>query len=207
MKLVTKPLPDAKVGAPWRISGKGQGCGTVAGSRHLLLVRSATLGYYDLGYDRGWLENYGGFRVGCFINYLPAMGLVLAPDDTLACRCSYQNQATVALKEHGLRPPVVEPVPGQRNFAYFPRSKEPFFTGSLDVRIWHEREGLDVRYTLDGSHPDATSARYEGPLTISETTTVRAAVFRGGRKLEQKDAVVFRKVDDIKRVLKQGTKR
>ncbi|MHC4253253.1 MAG: outer membrane protein assembly factor BamB family protein, partial [Planctomycetota bacterium] len=158
MKLVTKPLPDARVGTPWRIHGKGQGCGTVAGSRHLLLVRSATLGYYDLGYDRRWLENYGGFRAGCFINYLPAMGLVLAPDDTLACRCSYQNQATVALKEHGLRPPVVEPVPGQRNFAYFPRSKEPFFTGSLEVRMWHPREDLEVRYTLDGSHPDARSA-------------------------------------------------
>ncbi|MHC5056659.1 MAG: outer membrane protein assembly factor BamB family protein, partial [Planctomycetota bacterium] len=207
MKLVTKPLPDAKAGAVWRIRGKGQGCGTVAGSRHVLLVRSATLGYYDLGYDRGWLENYGGFRAGCFINYLPAMGLVLAPDDTLACRCSYQNQATVALKEYGLRPPVVEPVPGQRDFAYFPRSKEPFFTGSLEARMWHEREDVEVRYTLDGSHPNARSALYEGPLTISETTTVRAAVFRDGRKLEQKDAVVFRKVDDIKSVLKRGMKR
>jgi len=102
-KLVSRALPDAAAGDTWKIEGKGQGCGTVAASRHLLMVRSATLGYYDLNYDRKWIENYGGLRAGCFINYLPVMGIVLVPEDTVACRCSYQNQATVALKEYGVR--------------------------------------------------------------------------------------------------------
>jgi len=206
-KRVSQALPDAAVGTPWEIEGKGQGCGTVAASEHLLMIRSATLGYYDLNYDRKWLENYGGLRAGCFINYLPAMGIVLVPEDTVACRCSYQNQATVALKQYGVRPPVVEPVPGQKNFKYFPRSKEPFFTGKLKVRMLHERPDLEIRYTTDDSQPTAESTLYEGPIELVETTPIRAAVFENGVKLELKDAVVFRKTDDIARALKQGMKR
>jgi len=206
-KVVAQALPDAAVGEPWKIEGKGQGCGTVAASRHLLMIRSATLGYYDLNYDRKWLENYGGLRAGCFINYLPVMGIVLVPEDTVACRCSYQNQATIALKEYGVRPPVVEPVPGQKNFKYFPRSKEPFFTGRLKVRLWHERPDLRIRYTTDNSQPTAESTLYEAPIELTKTTPIRAAVFKGGVKLEVKDAVVFRKTDDIGKIMKQGMKR
>ena len=207
MKRVEKALPDAAVGETWKITGKGQGCGTVAASKHLLLIRSATLGYYDLNYDRKWLENYGGFRAGCFINYLPVMGIVLVPDDTLACRCSYQNQATVALKQYGLRPPVVEPVPGQKNFRYFPRSKEPFFSGTLKVRMWHERPDLEIRYTTDDTQPTAQSTLYETPIELTATTPIRAAVFKDGAKLEIKDVVVFRKTDNIQAIMKQGMKR
>lgn len=206
-KKVSKALPDADVGAVWKIAGKGQGCGTVVASKHLLMVRSATLGYYDLNYDRKWLENYGGFRSGCFINYLPAMGIVLVPDDTVGCRCSYQNQATIALKEYGVRPPVVEPVPGQRNFRFWPRSREPFFHGKLKVRMWHERSDLEIRYTTDNTQPTAKSTLYKGPIEIDKTTAIRAAVFKDGKKLEIKDAVTFRKTDRMQEIFEQGTKR
>ena len=206
-RTVTNPAPDAPVGAQWRIAGKGQGCGTVAASATLLLMRSATLGYYDLTQDRKWLENYGGFRAGCFLSHLPVLGLVLAPDDTLACRCSYQNQATIALKEYGLRPPVVEPALGQKNFFLFPRSREPFFTGRLKVRMWHPREDLQIRYTTDDTPPAATSTLYADLIEISDTTTFRAAVFADGKRLEIKDAVVFRKVDNLQAIRKQGMKR
>ena len=41
-------------------------------------------------------------------------------------------------------------------------------------------KAVDIRYTLDGTAPSATSARYAGPFAISGTATVRAAVFRDG---------------------------
>jgi hypothetical protein len=43
------------------------------------------------------LENYGGIRPGCWINAIPAGGLVLVPDASSGCRCSYLNQAWIAL--------------------------------------------------------------------------------------------------------------
>ncbi|NLX99125.1 MAG: PQQ-binding-like beta-propeller repeat protein [Rhodopirellula sp.] len=76
---------------------RSYGCGTLAGSRHLLVYRSATLGYTDLSDNRG-TENYGGIRPGCWINALPAAGLVLVPDATDRCTCSYLIKASVALQ-------------------------------------------------------------------------------------------------------------
>ena len=198
-RMVEAPKPGQRTGAPWRIEGKGQGCGLVAGCDHLLLLRSATIGYYDLDRDGGWLENYGGLRAGCFINAIPACGIVLAPDDTRACRCSYQNQATVALKHHGLRPPDVEPQVGQTNYRFGTHAKEPVFTGRLLVAIAHDRRGLELRYTTDDSYPTAQSPRYTGPLTLTATTPIRAAAFQAGRKVAERDAIVFTRVETLER--------
>ncbi|MGB2820473.1 MAG: FN3 associated domain-containing protein, partial [Phycisphaerae bacterium] len=192
--------PGRPKGTPWRIAGKGQGCGLLAGCENLLLIRSGALGYYDLSYDTGWLENYGGIRSGCFINCLPAGGIVLAPDDTRACRCSYQNQASIALKQRGIRAPEIDPQVGQRNFRFGAHAKEPVFVGRIVVTISHELKDVEIRYTLDDSYPTAASALYTAPITLTETTPVRASAFRGGRKLAVRDVVVFTKVDDLESV-------
>jgi hypothetical protein len=43
--------------------------------------------------------------------------------------------------------------------------------------------GVEIRYTLDGSHPSATNGlRYTAPLTINRTTVVRAVALRPGYK-------------------------
>lgn len=76
---------------------RSYGCGQLSGSCHLLVYRSATLGYYDLTRDYG-TENYGGLRPGCWINAIPAGGLVLVPDGSSGCNCSYLNQAWLALQ-------------------------------------------------------------------------------------------------------------
>jgi hypothetical protein len=76
---------------------KSYGCGQLSASQHLLLFRSATLGYFDLTRQVG-TENYGGIRPGCWINVLPVGGLVLMPDASAGCRCSYQNRAWIALE-------------------------------------------------------------------------------------------------------------
>ncbi len=75
---------------------RSYGCGILAGSTRLLIYRSATLGYYDLE-GRRKTENYGGIRPGCWINAIPAGGLVLLADAASWCTCSYLNQATIAL--------------------------------------------------------------------------------------------------------------
>lgn len=75
---------------------RSYGCGQVTGSQNLLMFRSGTLGYYDFTRDAG-TENYGGIRPGCWINALPVGGLVLLPDATAGCICSYQNRSWMAL--------------------------------------------------------------------------------------------------------------
>ncbi len=76
---------------------RSYGCGILAGSTNLLVYRSATLGYTDLLSNTG-TENYGGIRPGCWINTIPVGGIVLMPDATDRCTCSYLIKATIALQ-------------------------------------------------------------------------------------------------------------
>ncbi|MFK5922447.1 MAG: PQQ-binding-like beta-propeller repeat protein [Verrucomicrobiota bacterium] len=76
---------------------RSYGCGQLTGSPNMMLFRSGTLGYYDLtgSYE---LSSYGGIRPGCWINAIPAGGLVLMPDATARCSCSYLNRSWIALQ-------------------------------------------------------------------------------------------------------------
>jgi len=73
------------------------GCGQIASSSQLLVFRSATLAYLDLKCDPA-IQNFGGMRPGCWINAIPAGGLVLVPDGSAKCLCSYQTRAWLALQ-------------------------------------------------------------------------------------------------------------
>jgi hypothetical protein len=77
---------------------RSYGCGIPVGSTRMLVFRSATLGYVDLTGGTGCTENYGGIRPGCWINAIPAGGLILMADAASWCTCSYLNQATCALQ-------------------------------------------------------------------------------------------------------------
>lgn len=89
---------DLTTGAPlaWEFK-RSYGCGQISASRNLMLFRSATLGYIDLSRNEG-TENYGGIRPSCWINAIPAAGLVLVPDGSSKCHCSYQMKAWFALQ-------------------------------------------------------------------------------------------------------------
>lgn len=76
---------------------RSYGCGMLAGSKHMMVYRSGTLGYFKLDAPDDGTLNYGGIRPGCWINAIPAGGLVLMPDATDRCNCSYLNKATIAL--------------------------------------------------------------------------------------------------------------
>lgn len=72
------------------------GCGPMTGSTNLLLYRSGTLGYTDLSSGSA-TQNYGPVRPGCWVNAIVAGGLVLMPDATDRCTCSYLMKTSIAL--------------------------------------------------------------------------------------------------------------
>ncbi len=52
------------------------------------------------------------------------------------------------------------------------------FRGIQQVTLGDAEPGVEIRYTLDGTEPTRTSARYERPIDISETVTLKAIAFR-----------------------------
>lgn len=76
-----------------------------------------------------------------------------------------------------------EPQPGLSNESagYPGYSRSPqlippggFYNGSLQVELKPPATGSIIYYTLDGSKPDENSNQYSNPLTITETTVLRA---------------------------------
>ena len=55
------------------------------------------------------------------------------------------------------------------------------FFDSVAVSMSHPVEGTVIYYTLDGSAPDAHSMVYTKPITLRQSTTVRAAALQGDR--------------------------
>ncbi len=67
-----------------------------------------------------------------------------------------------------------------------------YFSDQATVAVAFERVALrgasaaspvEIHYTTDGSAPTLSSPRYEGPLVLRQTTTVRAAAFRQGQSV------------------------
>lgn len=56
-----------------------------------------------------------------------------------------------------------------------------FFTEPFVVEINTDTAGAEIRYTIDGKPPTATTGLvYAGPIAISDTTTLRAAAYKPG---------------------------
>ena len=66
-----------------------------------------------------------------------------------------------------------------RGLAPYVTPELPDFTDAVRVAM-HTGAPVEVRYTLDGSEPTASSPVYRGPFTLRATTTVRARSFVDG---------------------------
>ena len=66
-----------------------------------------------------------------------------------------------------LQPPTLEPAGGE-------------FRSPVRVSIRHADPLAEIRYTIDGSVPNKSSAVYRLPLTIAAPTTLRAKAFKDG---------------------------
>ena len=57
------------------------------------------------------------------------------------------------------------------------------FAETTSVSIQAE-QGAEIRYTTDGSTPTAESTLYSAPITLSDTSTVKAVAIMGGQSSE-----------------------
>jgi hypothetical protein len=73
-----------------------------------------------------------------------------------------------------------------------------FFTTPQSVAITTETGGASIRYTTDGSEPSQTNGTtYTGPITIDETTVLRAMAFAPGLAPTNVDTNTYLFVDDV----------
>jgi len=81
---------------PWEFLRPGHCCSITAASAGALFYRSASGAIYDFAGDSG-LNVFGGIRPGCWLNMISAGGVMLMPEASSGCTCSYPLRASVAL--------------------------------------------------------------------------------------------------------------
>jgi outer membrane protein assembly factor BamB len=81
----------------WQFARPGHHCGCPAASPHTLLFRSYNLGWYDLESDFG-TQHFGAQRPGCWINFIPANGLLMMPEASSGCMCPFSNMFSIVFK-------------------------------------------------------------------------------------------------------------
>ena len=68
------------------------------------------------------------------------------------------------------------------------------FLDTITVPLKTPVDSDEIRYTVDGTEPTADSPLYAKPLVLSETTTVKARVFRDGKPMHAATALTITKV-------------
>ncbi|MBI2926917.1 MAG: PQQ-binding-like beta-propeller repeat protein [Verrucomicrobia bacterium] len=95
IKMRTHPITGEQT--PWEFYRAGHSCSVTTASARSLFFRSYNDAFYDLSSDRG-VSYFGGIRTGCWVNYIAANGLLLIPESSSGCTCSFPLRTTVALK-------------------------------------------------------------------------------------------------------------
>ena len=81
----------------WQFSRPGHHCGNIAASPGALFFRSGVTAYYDLAGDYG-TAHFGGQRIGCWINAIPANGLLILPEASSGCVCPFALHCTIVFQ-------------------------------------------------------------------------------------------------------------
>jgi len=91
---VTRVHPVTGEEVQWDIY-RGHGCGTFSASDGCLFYRSTYQAMNDLQADAG-PNTLTGIRPGCWINMVPAGGMLLVPEGSSGCTCPFPIQTSVA---------------------------------------------------------------------------------------------------------------
>jgi len=81
--------------APFQLSGQNF-CGHLSAGKHMVAYRSTALGFKSLTEDSPcyWLHEK---RTSCWISMLPAGGILLVPEGSSTCVCSFNYKTSLAL--------------------------------------------------------------------------------------------------------------
>jgi len=90
--------------AGWRFPKQRHGCGGVSASARCLFLRDSNPVMISLQPDGGLTRLTRITRPGCWINVIPAGGLVLVPEASSGCTCGYPIQASMAFAPRSALP-------------------------------------------------------------------------------------------------------
>jgi outer membrane protein assembly factor BamB len=144
------PLPGYKGGGPGS-------CGTWAASATTVFGRGGSLNLDTRASQPATRIS----REGCFVNVIPACGVLSVPHTGAGCLCAYPLELSMGFVCADGLTPVIYPL--QRTLAE-----------KTLVRLAPSLPEFPIRYTVDGSTPTEQSPLYTQPFEVQPDTTVKA---------------------------------
>jgi len=95
-KILTRPHPITGNPVPWEFLRPGHCCSVTSASAHTLFYRSYWAAIYELTGDKG-LSLFGAIRPGCWLNMITAGGLMIMPEASSGCTCSFPLRCSFAM--------------------------------------------------------------------------------------------------------------
>ncbi len=142
--------------SPWMFIRPGHHCGAISATPSTLFFRSGYTAYYDLREDSGTMH-FGGHRLGCWINTIPANGLVMIPEASAGCACLFSLTATV----------VFEPEPQRQEWSVYTARGPTTPVQHMALNLGAPGDRRDSRGRLWLSYPrPASRAGLDLPLEI-----------------------------------------
>ncbi|MDA7645728.1 PQQ-binding-like beta-propeller repeat protein, partial [bacterium] len=96
-----RPISPEPSDGRWRLSRPGHSCGTLSASDHCLFFRAGNptvLALKDHLEGGAIPQKLSPTRPGCWINIIPAGGLVLIPEASSGCVCDFSLQTSMAFR-------------------------------------------------------------------------------------------------------------
>ena len=95
-EIINRGHPVTGEEVPWEFLRPGHSCGVTSASADTLFYRSYCGAIYELNQDKG-ISLFGAVRMGCWLDIIAANGLMLMPEASSGCTCSYPLRCSVAL--------------------------------------------------------------------------------------------------------------
>ena len=94
-KMRTHPITGEQT--PWSFIRPGHHCGAISATPNMMFFRSKFTAYYNRDEDQG-TQHFAGQRLGCWINTIPANGLVMIPEASAGCVCLFSIASTIVFE-------------------------------------------------------------------------------------------------------------
>lgn len=96
-KQKTRQHPITGEETAWMFARPGHHCGAISATPGMIFFRSKFTAFYDRETDSG-TEHFAGHRLGCWINTIPANGLVMIPEASAGCVCLFSIASTIVFE-------------------------------------------------------------------------------------------------------------
>jgi outer membrane protein assembly factor BamB len=96
-KILNRTHPVSGLSVPFEYLRPGHTCAVTSASSSMLFFRSSSTAFMDFEKDDG-VSLFGAIRPGCWISLIPASGVLLYPEASAGCTCSYPIRGSLVLK-------------------------------------------------------------------------------------------------------------